>query len=212
MHKKVKLISKRNEVFRIVEDDKTYILKKFANNEKYMREKEILGVLKEAGVKVPAIIKAQDDCLFLEDLGQLSFLDWYEKQENYNIIDTAVLHEFCSWLKSFYSVVFDFYNDQLILFDVNFKNFIIVGKKIYGIDFEQTKTGCINEDAGKLSAFALTYDPPMTEWKINFRTIFIDILSKELNIDREKIIAEEKKELTAIEKRRNIKKYRGEGE
>ena len=42
----------------------------------------------------------------------------------------------------------------------------------------------------------------MTNWKINFRNIFIDILSKELNLNKQIIIAEEQKELSAIEKRR----------
>ena len=42
----------------------------------------------------------------------------------------------------------------------------------------------------------------MTEWKMNFRNIFIDILSNELNIEKEKIISEENKELAAIKKRR----------
>jgi hypothetical protein len=42
----------------------------------------------------------------------------------------------------------------------------------------------------------------MTEWKISFRNIFIEILSKKLNLTKETIITEEIKELSAIEKRR----------
>lgn len=202
MHKEIKLRSKRNNVFRIVEDEGIYILKKFENHENYIREKEVLSILKKAGINVPSIIKAEENYLYLEDLGEVNFLEWYEEQEKNNALDISMVYNLCSWFKDFYSAVFEFYKKQFILYDVNFKNFIICDNKVYGIDFEQVRPGHIEEDAGRLSAFALTYNPSMTEWKMNFRNIFIDILSNELNIEKEKIISEENKELAAIKKRR----------
>ena len=202
MHKEIKLKSKRNNVFRIVEDEGTYILKKFENHENYIREKEVLSILKKAGVNVPSIIKAEENYLYLEDLGEVNFLEWYEEQEKNNALDISMVYNLCSWFKDFYSAVFEFYKKQFILYDVNFKNFIICDNKVYGIDFEQVKPGHIEEDAGRLSAFALTYNPSMTEWKMDFRNILINILSNELNIEKEKIISEENKELAAIKKRR----------
>lgn len=202
MHKEIKLRSKRNNVFRIVEDEGIYILKKFENHENYIREKEVLSILKKEGVNVPSIIKAEENYLYLEDLGEVNFLDWYEEQEKNNALDISMVYNLCSWFKDFYSAVFEFYKKQFILYDVNFKNFIICDNKVYGIDFEQVRPGHIEEDAGRLVAFGLTYNPSMTEWKMNFRNIFIDILSNELNIEKEKIISEENKELAAIKKRR----------
>lgn len=204
MHKKIKLVSKRNNVLRIVEDDSTYILKKFENQENYIRETEILNLLKSAGVNVPSIIKAEDNCLYLEDLGNVTFLDWFEEQEKQNKLNVSMVYNLCSWLKDFYKAVFELFKEQIILSDVNFKNFIIVDEEIYGIDFEQVRIGNTAEDAGKLSAYALTYDPVMTEWKINFRNKFIDLMSKELDLGKDKIISEETKELSAMEKRRGV--------
>lgn len=211
MHKEIKLPSKRNNVFRIVEDEGTYILKKFESQENYTREKEVLGILKKAGLNVPSIIKAEDNHLYLEDLGQVTFLDWYEKEEKNNSLDYSMIYKLCAWLKDFYSAVFEFYEKQFILYDVNFRNFILKDNKVYGIDFEQVRSGHINEDAGKLAAFALTYDPPMTGWKNNFRNIFIEIFAEKLNVEKERIIEEEVKELKAMEKRRSFK-YKGGGE
>lgn len=202
MHKEIKLRSKRNNVFRIVEDEGIYILKKFENHENYIREKEVLSILKKAGINVPSIIKAEENYLYLEDLGEVNFLEWYEEQEKNNALDISMVYNLCSWFKDFYSAVFEFYKKQFILYDVNFKNFIICDNKVYGIDFEQVRPGHIEEDAGRLSAFALTYNPSMTEWKMDFRNILINILSNELNIEKEKIISEENKELAAIKKRR----------
>ncbi len=202
MHKKIKLLSKRNSVMRIMEEDNAYIVKCFKSKESFQKEKDLLHMLKNSGVNVPSIIKSEDNVLYLEDLGERTLLDWYEESEKRNILDETVIYELCSWLKAFYNATFDCCNEQIILYDVNFRNFIIRGSKIYGIDFEQSKEGYISEDAGKLSAYALTYDPAMTEWKINFRSILIDILSRELNIRKEIIIEEEKRELSAMEKRR----------
>jgi len=202
MHKEIKLRSKRNNVFRIVEDEGIYILKKFENHENYIREKEVLSILKKAGINVPSIIKAEENYLYLEDLGEVNFLEWYEEQEKNNALDISMVYNLCSWFKDFYSAVFEFYKKQFILYDVNFKNFIICDNKVYGIDFEQVRPGHIEEDAGRLVAFGLTYNPSMTEWKMDFRNILINILSNELNIEKEKIISEENKELAAIKKRR----------
>lgn len=209
MHKKIKLYSKRNDVFRIMDTEldgeKTYIEKRFKNKENYIREKEVLGILKNAHVNVPSIVKAQDNTLHLEDLQGSTFLYWYEKWEKENTIDLDMVYELCRWLKSFYKLVGEFYKEETVLYDVNFNNFILVDGNIYGIDFEQVQKGNISQDAGKLLAYGLTYNPAMTEWKINFRNIFIDILSKELNIDKEKINKEEKIELEAIKERRKNK-------
>lgn len=204
MYKEIKLISKRNKVFRAIENNNTYIIKEFTNKENLNKEKEILNLLKIYRVTAPEIIKAENNSLYLSDLGDNTFLQWYERAEKQNAFDVYMVNELCKWFKRFYMVLNNHFKEQKILNDVNFRNFLIYENTIYGIDFELVKTGCIEEDAGKLLAFALTYTPVMTEWKINFRNIFLDILSKELNINKEKVIEEEKKELLLIEKRRGI--------
>ena len=204
MHKEIRLTSKRNRVSRLMDHKATYIKKEFANSEDYLREKEILETLKKADVKVPSIIKGEDKSLYLEDLGDMTLLQWYEEAEKQNTLDRAIIWKLCSWMKAFYEALLDHYKEPLVLYDPNFKNFLICGDQVYGIDFEQTRPGNMAEDAGKLSAFALTYDPPMTEWKRNFRNVLLDILSKELNVEKERILAEEKKELAAIKNRRGL--------
>ncbi len=204
MHKKIKLQSKRNSVYRIVTDNGTYISKKFNSIEDYNKEKEILNILTGAGVRVPSIISSQNNSLYMKDLGDFTLLRWYEEQEKNNTLDEKLLYKLSFWLRDFYKAVYNHYNEEIILHDINFRNFIIFESEIYGIDFEQVRQGSICEDIGRFSAYALTYHPVMTRWKINFRNKFIDILSKELKIKKENIVAEENKELLAIEKRRGI--------
>lgn len=205
MHQEVKLISKRNDVYRIFDEDKTYISKMFASFDSFHKEKEILSIMKKEGANVPDIIKSSHNVLLMEDLGEETLLNWYENLEKQNSNEyDCILLKLCAWLKKFYSITFAHYNEQFILQDVNFRNFIIKNNEIYGIDFEQSCPGNIETDAGKLTAYALTYDPYMTKWKIDFRNKFIDVLSKELNLDKNLIYNEEKNEIKSIEKRRQI--------
>lgn len=205
MHQEIKLISKRNEVYRIYDDDKTYISKIFTSFDTFHKEKEILSIMKKEGANVPYIIKSSQNKILMEDLGEETLLDWYENLEKQNSNEyDCILLKLCAWLKKFYNISFAHYNEQFILRDVNFRNFIIKNNEIYGIDFEQSCPGKIETDAGKLTAYALTYEPYMTKWKIDFRNKFIDILSKELNLDKNLILIEEKNEIKSIEKRRKI--------
>lgn len=204
MHQEVKLVSKRNSVSRIINKDRTYISKTFVSLEYFKHECEVLNVLKKASVNVPNILEIRGQEMLLEDLGDYTLLSWYEnleKQNSYNYDD--IIYKLCSWLRDFYKATKSHFNHSYILNDVNFRNFMIKNNEIYGVDFELTCYGNIEVDAGKLAAYALTYNPAMTEWKIRFRDKFIKVLSEQLSINIELIIKEEKKELQEIKKRRN---------
>lgn len=203
MHQKIRLSSKRNQVSRIIEGDESYISKIFINDESLTKERELLTILDASGANVPKILKSYEQELFLEDLGDLTLLSWYEDFEKHNSYDyTYMLMKFVRWLNSFYIITYNHFNKYYILNDVNFKNFMISGNEVYGIDFEQSGDGNIKTDAGKIAAFALTYDPAFTEWKIRFHDDLIEVLSQELSINKDDILQEERKELEAIIERR----------
>lgn len=205
MYQKIKLKSKRNDVYRIIEEDKIYISKTFNNIADMKKETVFLNLLKESDMNVPNIISINNNTLILADLGDLTLLDWYENLEKENSHDYKdVMIKICRLMKEFYNASLSFFNQQFILSDVNFRNFIIKDNKLYGIDFEQSALGNIETDAGKLVAYALTYEPAMTNWKINFCDEFINVLSLELKIDKELIINEKEIELKNLYSRRKI--------
>lgn len=206
MHQKINLISKRNKVERIINDDNTFISKIFNDANDLKREYEVLKLLKSKGAYVPDILETKENTLMLEDLGDLTLLSWYENIEKQDKHDyEKMILRLCCWLKNFYRITYSHFNRPYILFDVNFRNFIIKDTEIYGIDFEQSGFGNIEIDTGKLAAYALTYAPAMTEWKIKFRDKLIQILSEELLMDKNIVLNEELKELAAIKDRRMLK-------
>lgn len=205
MHKKIRLASKRNTVYRIVKDNESYISKTFTRSEDLKKELDILVLLKSSGCNVPNIIKARLNTVFLEDLGTTTLLDWYEMKESEGSNNYVnMIHKLSTWLKCFYNSTANYYEEQFILSDINFRNFIVKYNEIYGIDFEQSGVGDIKTDAGRLSAFALTYNPIMTDWKLKFSERLVDILSVDLQIKKELILEEQEKELIQIKKRRDI--------
>lgn len=199
------MTSKRNEVQRVIKDNNSYISKTFEQVDDFINEIELLKILKEDGANVPDILEEGHNFLYLKDLGDETLLSRFESMEKLNCSEYKdLILKLSSWLKTFYGITFSRYEKKIILNDVNFRNFIIFENEIYGIDFEQSCPGLIETDAGKLSAYALTYEPSITQWKIDFRNELIDTLSEELNIDRQKIVNEEMKEIKSIENRRKI--------
>lgn len=201
MYQKITLASKRNKIERIFENGKSTICKTFTNLDDLKKEYETLCLLEQKGLNVPEIIDSFGSSLILQDLGDNTMLSWYHNEEKRNS-DTyeTVLFKLCDWLKNFYNIYL--FSNQYILGDINFENFIIYNDDIYGIDFEHIRQGRIEEDAGRLVACALTYEPEDTDWKMDFNTKLIKILSSELNIDNKLINSELKKELISMKERR----------
>ncbi|WP_313343315.1 RIO1 family regulatory kinase/ATPase [Sedimentibacter sp.] len=203
MYQKISLTSKRNKVVRTIENGNSFIYKTFYNDKDLKKELEILILLKQNGLTVPDVTDINDNSLILQDLGDNTLLDWYENEEKINSTDyDGILYELCRWLKKYYEITSAVYNHQYIIWDVNFRNFIIYKSEIYGIDFEQSRQGRIEEDAGRLAAYALTYDPQMTDWKKFFNGRFVNILANEFNVGAELILSEMEKELKSIKERR----------
>ena len=202
MYQKIMLTSKRNKVERIIEDGKSTICKTFTNAEYLNKEYEALHYLKQNGLNVPEIIDSYGNSLILQDLGDNTLLSWYENEEKNNSNNyEEILYKLCNWLKQFYHIYL-LNNKQNILGDVNYRNFIIYNNEIYGIDFELIRQGKIEEDAGRLVAYAMTYEPEDTDWKMNFNTRLVSVLSKELNLETKIINSEVKKELIVMNERR----------
>lgn len=203
MYQKIKLPSKRNDVYRVIDGERKYISKTFLNLFDMKRETDNLNLLKKFDVNVPDILSIENNTVELEDLGDLTLLDWYEQVEienSYNYKDIII--KLCAWLKEFYEVTFNYYKKSMVLSDVNFRNFIIKNGEIYGIDFELSCEGKIESDLGKIVAYAITYNPIMTEWKLKFADELINALEIELKVNKKLIIEEKEKELKKIIERR----------
>lgn len=202
MYQEIDLISKKNKVSRIINGDKTHILKTYTKAKNMEKEIEVLKFLNKEDVLAPKILKINEKSIVLEDLGERTLLFAYEEveknKEDYRYLIQGIL----SCLKDFYKISEIYYERECILSDMNFRNFIVKDKQIYRIDFEDVDFGEKESDLGKLLAFGLTYSPEYTNWKKDFEREFILAIEASGIYDMESVIAEENLELERIRKRR----------
>ncbi len=93
--------------------------------------------------------------------------------------------------------------------DMNLRNFILKntfpGGELYRIDFEDYKTGIIEEDLGSFCAFILSYCPAFTEWKVELARKFIISFKRNFCLDINNMKEEIKKNLSVLNLRRGDK-------
>ena len=202
---KYKLYSKRNSVYRVFNNNKSYIVKKFNNIDSMLIEAEILDILNQNKVWVPKLIDVSNDEVTLEDLGDTTFLDWIEKEEkSLSVSYHKMIIKLLGFFQKFYKATSDFYGKQYIMNDINLRNFLINNNKIYGIDFELCEEGKIETDIGKMIAYIITYDPIATDWKFKFINDFAHIFLLNFNLNVVLLIKEIKLELYKIMAKRNL--------
>lgn len=190
-----KFTSRKNRVFLVKNPvaDEYLVCKKYAYPERMQAEIEMLRLLKAKGVAVPEIYWTDQDHLLLEYIEGPLLLDCYCGQENAcGYLDASthqLINSLCSWFKDFYGAVQSIHGKQILMGDVNFRNFI-VGEKVFGFDLEECHVGRIEKEVGSLCAFALTYNPSFTKWKMAMVSDLIRVFTYELNLD-EKILQKE---------------------
>ncbi len=183
--------SKRNQVHVVKGmDESLYVLKRMQDENSRKQEIKFLQLLRDNGVAVPCIIETCGEYILLEYLEGETYLEKYEELEADIASEKEIaglIHMLLDWIEQFYQVTKKYYNKQIIIQDINFRNFIVDQDRIYGVDFELCKEGDIVGELGKIVAFAFLYEPIGTLWKQRFVDCFIQIASQKFCINREEL-------------------------
>ncbi len=211
-----KFISRKNNVYLVKTNkpgnkNKYLVCKEYSRPDRMPEERKMLSLLKEKGAPVPEIYGGGDHYILLEYLEGPLFADFFFWQESVSGSESNFLtgpayqsiYSLCCWFKDFYAASRAIAGKQLIMGDVNFRNFII-RERIYGIDFEECREGKIEEDLGSLCAFGLTYWPPFTPWKMAMIGELFQIFSSEFCLDKELVKQELQRELLFLSSRRGV--------
>jgi hypothetical protein len=201
-----KFFSRVNSVFLIESAQKPgqlFVLKDFEKNLKRLHS-ELKGADIFNNVS-PEILYSDDRYIIHEYIPGKTLLSVYEECER----EDSGFETIVSSLINFFLKVHSS-DPGYILSDVNLTNFIADERSFsdsgeFGlryVDYESVKKGEKEEDIGRFAAFALTYDPVLTEWKYRFASEFIRLASDYLNADKNKITEYLKKEIHAMNKRR----------
>lgn len=207
--------SKRNDVYKITNLGNTFVLKHFSNmksnNYNMLKEIKIITTLKNNNINVPSILSLANSFYLMDhisDITLLGYLELSEKESVNNHISEEtkiILTNFLKWLNSFYSTLSSSLNKEIILSDINLRNFLVLdNNEITGIDFETVGSGKIIEDLGKICAYILTYNPTFTDYKYNIISFLENQMISIFNVNPNRLTEEKIKQLTNLKIRRNL--------
>lgn len=181
-----------------------WIKKEYSRDSRMEKEYEILQSLFEQKINVPEVYDIKEKEIIMEYIEGDILLNYIEKLEKENIKGEKIselIKKILDWLASFYNA----FSGRYVMEDINFRNFILKDNNIWGLDFEDCQPGKKERDIGRICAFAITYVPLYSRWKIYFVKEFLKTSLEYFPLDLEVIEEAYRIELMAIEERRNIK-------
>lgn len=197
MEKDKIFISKRNEV--ALRDGLVY--KQIKDPRAAWLEASILRDLHSRGVPVPQVRDCRDGLLVLEYLPGEPLADAVERG-GYD--PAALAMALCDWFAAFYAAV----PPGALRGDVNGRNFLYDGAKIYSVDFEERCFGPRARDAGRLAAFIVTYDTRDEARRTALAEAFVSAFAERFGCDTRAIYAEQALEYESMARRRERVKRR----
>ena len=171
------------------------VYKKVGSPEAAALEAGILRELRDRGVAVPEVLACRVNLLVLEYLPGEPLPDWIARG---GYTPDELAGALCGWFGAFYAAV----PWGELRGDVNGRNFLWDGAKLYGVDFEERCRGPQARDAGRLAAFIGTYDTLDPARRDALAEAFTEGFSGRFCCDMEEIFAERDLELKAMGERR----------
>ena len=221
-----KLYSKKNSVNKVAVSfsdgsKKVYVMKEYRGEDSKPRsgnEWFFYDALKTSDIRKPAVFYRNEALLIMEFLGDETLLDYIAAVELENSevslqecsrpedfrIKYKPLADACCYIYDFNKTLEKARGRPFVLYDMNLRNFLLPGRKIYRVDFEDCQPGTVEEDFGKFIAFFLTYRPSFTFWKLCISESIKNFCRISLNLDMDRINLELDRELESMKKRRAL--------
>jgi len=166
-------------------------------------EAERLAQLHSAGLAVPRLLKVSGNIIFMEYIDAKPLPDLIDEWErNPDIVSQEKAAKgLIDWLHAYYMAV----GAGTSRGDINGRNFLFDGEKIWGVDFEEETHGTPMEDIGQLLAFILTYHPDHTSLKVSLSNIIARHAAEIFHLNPQEIQYHQNQAVELIRARRNKK-------
>lgn len=175
------------------------------------REASILQVLYGLGVPVPRLVCETGAGLVLQYLPGPTLLAEIERLERAGHRGdcgeaAALALKLCEWLAAYYRAMRQHTGRTYVFGDMHLRNFVLhqPSNVLYGVDFESCTEGAPEKDIGMVCAYAVSYDPPFTSWRISFARCLLATACRTLACPPETALRSVRRALRAIEQRRGI--------
>jgi len=150
------------------------------------------------GLAVPRVITLNSEIIIMEYIKGTPLPDMIDHWEqnpdpaSQKLAMTGVV----AWLVKYYEIL-----EGESRGDINGRNFLFDGERIWGVDFEEQAFNAPLMDIGQLCAFILSYEPANTPLKKEL----VEIIIKQSGFDPVHVLQEQKKSLEFLQRRRSEK-------
>jgi tRNA A-37 threonylcarbamoyl transferase component Bud32 len=138
------------------------VIKQHADGDAMRREVRALEHLHQAGLAVPTLLAVEENALKLQYLAGPTYAE---------LVETMTFKQaeaIADWLADYHRIT------GLLRGDCNLRNFLWSKETCVGVDFEDYATaGEWEIDMGKILAFAVTYNPPLTAKKADCAALLL---------------------------------------
>jgi len=198
--------SKKNRVFRIEVDGEDRVLKIFSSMRRLDREYNVLRLLQD-NLDVPSIyeIDRKNRFIIMEFLPGENLCDFVNLKSSEK---TKVMNRLAEWFLDFHS----FFRDRRIIRgDSILRNFIVDEEKLYGLDFEESRIGKVEEDLAEMCISILTTDEKFTDEKFRLCKLLLQSYESRADLNLNCLNRELYRALIRFSERRKDKNLRKMG-
>jgi tRNA A-37 threonylcarbamoyl transferase component Bud32 len=208
-----KFYSKKNTVSYVIYNDKPRILKWFAPGFKKQMKNEFKILNKGISkLNMPTVYEMDEDnnLLIMSYIPGKNVCDIINNENESYDYKTKIIIKLAVWLKNFHEH-FKSDNTYNLRGDSILRNFILTDR-LWGVDFEESRIGKIEEDISDICTSIITTDPMYTDDKYKLCKIFLESYSRAYMLNFEKIRKELSYSLlrTMIQRGENFSKEESE--
>jgi len=180
-------------------DGKVEKIHKDAHSAKF--EADRLRLLHGSGLAVPRVFDVVENVIFMEYINARPLPDLIDEwEQNSDIISQEIAAKgLIDWLEAFYKIIPPGESRG----DINGRNFLFDGEKIWGVDFEEVARATPLDDIGQLLAFVTTYHPAHTDLKAQLSRLIAQQAAEIFKFDPDEI---QRKQQMAVEFLQNRRK------
>lgn len=159
-------------------------------------EADRLTHLYSKGLAVPRVITLNGEVIIMEYIKATPLPDMIDhwEQNPDPAAQKLAMESVVVWLFKYYEIL-----EGESRGDINGRNFLFDGEKLWGVDFEERGIDTPLVDIGRLCAFILSYEPAHTQLKKEL----VEIIIKQSGLDHEQVLQEQEKSLEFLKQRRN---------
>ena len=176
-----------------------FVEKQHKNSDSAKFESNRLALLYNNGLAVPRLLSIKDNIIEMEYVNALTLPDlinMWEETPDLKAQERAA-GSLVGWLEKYYKIM-----SPETRGDINGRNFLFDGEKVWGVDFEEPSHATIAEEVGLLLAYILTYSPEFTQIKKAFANQIAFYASEAFDLTPDTLLQSQATALEMLNRRR----------